>query len=126
MKIFCKRYLNVFELNKISGPTLEVSKDPNIQLTIICKKTTIDVKLNKNHKKSNGDGFFILVFGFCQFPKSSNKIEINRITITNGQKGDGNAKIHHKSGYGDGRVFDLKYFLQTLLFQTIFGECVKI
>jgi hypothetical protein len=86
-------------------------------LTIICKKTTIDVKLNKKHKRSNGDGFFTLIFGFCQFPKSFNKIEINGITITNGQKGDGNAKIHHKNGHRDGRVLDLKYFLLTLLFQ---------
>ncbi len=75
------------------------------------------MKLNKKHKRSNGDGFFTLIFGFCQFPKSFNKIEINGITITNGQKGDGNAKIHHKNGHRDGRVLDLKYFLLTLLFQ---------
>jgi len=96
-----------------NGSTFEVSKEPNIQLTIACKKTTIDVKLNKKHKRNNGDGFFTLVFGFCQFPKSSKKIEINGIAITNRQKGDGNAKINHKSGHGDGRVLDLKYFLQT-------------
>ncbi len=48
-----------------NGPTLEVSKEPNIQLTIACKKTTIDVKLNKKHKRNNGDGLFTLVFGFC-------------------------------------------------------------
>jgi hypothetical protein len=48
-----------------NGSTLEVSKEPNIQLTIACKKTTIDVKLNKKHKRNNGDGLFTLVFGFC-------------------------------------------------------------
>jgi hypothetical protein len=84
-----------------NGPTLEVSKKPNIRLTGTCKTTTIDVKLNKKHNRSNGDGCFILVFVYFQFPKSSNKIEINGIAITNGQKVDGNAKIHHKSGHGN-------------------------
>jgi hypothetical protein len=42
----------------LNGPILEVSKEPNIQLTIVCKKTTINVKPSKKHKRSNGDGFF--------------------------------------------------------------------
>lgn len=109
-----------------NGPTLEVSKEPNIQLTIDQGKKKIIVKPNKKHKRNNGDGFFTLVFGFCQFPKSSNKIEINGIAITNGQIVDGNAKINHKSGHRDGRALDLKYILQTLFFQIVFGECVKI